>query len=89
MIWKRLIDLHCPNCNKSLQDMKTYFRCHSCSFQISSKRYYEVVESFYKPKKGRKVPDEIENGEGLNNLGLEEEIKDIDDEDEEDDYFND
>jgi hypothetical protein len=88
MIWSRLKNLKCPNCNKSLEKISGLlggYSCSSqkCSFTISDIRFDEVVNNLYKrPPTRVHIPTDLENSEDLNNLGLEEESEGFDNDEE-------
>ena len=88
MIWSRLKNMKCPECNNPLEKntkgkvlISMDYRCVKCPFYISSERFDEMIESLYRPSRNR-VPGTEENLSALNNLGLEEEPEGFDNDEE-------
>jgi tRNA(Ile2) C34 agmatinyltransferase TiaS len=78
--WINLKDRLCPKCYSKLQAkgmLEVTFMCSKpeCDFKISDAKYNEILTKLIKgPSRGKKHQEafeEIENLEGLNNLGVE------------------
>jgi len=75
MIWSRLKDNCCPKCRSFLQ-YKALDSAHvctkaTCDFSISEKRFNEIIEDMYRPKKQQRGGyTEEDNLSALNNLGF-------------------
>ena len=66
MIWSRLKNLKCPECNAPLLQTAIGFNCCACSFKIRTQKFNEIVSDLYKPKNMREDPER--NLAELNNL---------------------
>ena len=66
--WRNLKEVKCPQCSETLKHETTqqYYSC-GCGFHITHKRFNELVEEMYNPKK---PVGEGDNQADLNNLGI-------------------
>jgi len=74
MLWKNLKENKCPSCGKALEKQTSdLFTCSSsrCSFQVTEKRFAEIVNDMYKPKAKCFDSYDSSNEEDLNNFGRE------------------
>lgn len=69
MIWKRLKDNRCPECNAILMlSRDNYYRCSACSFKVREVRFNEIILGLYKPKSFNPDNEVEDNQRDLNNL---------------------
>lgn len=88
MNWNNLKTMECPKCGDSLVERNESFECEHlhgvregcatplCDFSIGNKKFDEVVNSLYKPKKFQSGEDRLSE---LNNFGRKEITEDFSD----------
>lgn len=83
MDWSKLKENKCPKCGSPLQAdglLTSFYACKNdlCSFNISSRRFDEIIKNMCSPKPRRCITFEANMGD-LNNFGLEEMTEDFSD----------
>jgi len=78
MKWKNLFDYRCPADGRFLNEntFKSRHYCIVCSFSISCKKFNQIVNDGYKPKRGENFDENLSN---LNNLDRKPVSKDFSD----------
>ena len=71
MNWQKLKSMDCPKCGAPLASNMLGYLCTKGDFQIGKKKFDEVVQSLYNPKRSRPMTEE-ESMEAWNNEGHEE-----------------
>lgn len=56
--WKNLKDGYCPNCYRELDEHDTSWHCTACPFNISKRRYSEIMEDMTKEQRANESFDE-------------------------------
>jgi hypothetical protein len=68
MIWNRLKNNCCANCNGNLALDGSMYKCEDCEFMISVSKFESLVGKMYSPKAPKNDDEMEDNLSKLNNM---------------------